>query len=216
MAYSEQGYNILIVDDHQLIIDGLTGILKEEKLIGSIQSATNGQEAIERVMNSAIDCVLMDINMPLVNGYEATKIIKQQKPHIKVVIVSMLSDVRAIAKLLKTGADAFIVKDVDRGELLRAIEKVMQNEKYISRELNFSLSNYYGMHKKNESLVAYLAPREIAIIRYIAAGISNREIAEKLSLSISMIDTHRKNILAKLGLKNTAALIKYAAENKLL
>src|SRR6266498_1895455 len=111
MVYSQQGYNILIVDDHQVIIDGLTEILKEEKIIGSIQSAINGQEGIEKVMNSSIDCVLMDINMPLVNGYEATKIIKEQKPHIKIIIVSMLSDTSAILKLLRTGADAFVTKD---------------------------------------------------------------------------------------------------------
>jgi len=215
MAYCEQGYNILIVDDHQLIIDGLTGILKEEKLIGSIQSAINGQEAIERVMNNDIDCVLMDINMPLVNGYEATKIIKKQKPHIKVVIISMLSDDRVIEKLLKTGADAFMVKDIDRRELLEVIEKVMHNEKYISPELNFRLTNYYTMHEKNESIVAALAPREIEIIRYIEAGISTRQIAEKLSISISTVDTHLKNILAKLGLRNAAALRKYVIENGL-
>lgn len=215
MAYCEQGYNILIVDDHQLIIDGLTGILKEEKLIGSIQSAINGQEAIESVMNNDIDCVLMDINMPLVNGYEATKIIKKQKPHIKVVIISMLSDDRVIEKLLKTGADAFMVKDIDRRELLEVIEKVMHNEKYISPELNFRLTNYYTMHEKNESIVAALAPREIEIIRYIEAGISTRQIAEKLSISISTVDTHLKNILAKLGLRNAAALRKYVIENGL-
>jgi DNA-binding NarL/FixJ family response regulator len=215
MAYCEQGYNILIVDDHQLIIDGLTGILKEEKLIGSIQSAINGQEAIERVMNNDIDCVLMDINMPLVNGYEATKIIKKQKPHIKVVIISMLSDDRVIEKLLKTGADAFMVKDIDRRELLEVIEKVMHNEKYISPELNFRLTNYYTMHEKNESIIAALAPREIEIIRYIEAGISTRQIAEKLSISISTVDTHLKNILAKLGLRNAAALRKYVIENGL-
>jgi DNA-binding NarL/FixJ family response regulator len=215
MAYCEQGYNILIVDDHQLIIDGLTGILKEEKLIGSIQSAINGQEAIERVMNNDIDCVLMDINMPLVNGYEATKIIKKQKPHIKVVIISMLSDDRVVEKLLKTGADAFMVKDIDRRELLEVIEKVMHNEKYISPELNFRLTNYYTMHEKNESIVAALAPREIEIIRYIEAGISTRQIAEKLSISISTVDTHLKNILAKLGLRNAAALRKYVIENGL-
>jgi len=214
MVYSQQGYNILIVDDHQVIIDGLTEILKEEKIIGSIQSAINGQEGIEKVMSSSIDCVLMDINMPLVNGYEATKIIKEQKPHIKVIIVSMLSDTSAILKLLRTGADAFVTKDTAKDELLKTITKVMLNEKYISGELN--LCNHPEIHKNSQSAILHLTPREKEIIRYIADGLSNPQIAEKLFVSTATVNTHRKNILAKLELKSTAAIVKYAAENNLL
>ncbi len=105
MQYYQPSYNILIVDDHQLIIDGLTGILKEEKLISGIYSAANGKEAIEQITNNQIDCILMDINMPKINGHQATTIIKKQKPDIKIIIVSMLSDPSVVIKLLKAGAD---------------------------------------------------------------------------------------------------------------
>ena len=215
MNYASPIYNILIADDHQLIIDGLCGILKDEKSIATIYSAKNGQEAIDLVMNNSIDCVLMDINMPLVNGLEATKIIKQKKPGVKIIVVSMMSDVSVVVKLLKAGADAFILKDTGKEELLRAIEKVMNNEKYVSNELNMNLYHHLGL-KKNQSTANHLTPREMEIVQHIANGMTNQEIAARLFLSTSTVDTHRKNILAKLELKNTAALVKYAGENKLL
>lgn len=190
------------------------GILKGEKSIGSVLFANNGQEAIEKVMKNDIDCVLMDINMPLLNGYEATKIIKQQKPQVKVVIYSMFSDASTVVKSKKAGADAFIIKDTGRDELVNAIESVIQNKKYTGSGLNPGITD--NVNPYNQLTTAGLTPREIEIIRYLAAGISNREIAEKLFLNLRTIDTHQKNILAKLSLKNTAALIKYATENNLL
>ncbi len=209
-------YNLLIADDHQLIIDGLTKILQEEKSITVIHTALNGDEAVKKALNDDIDCVLMDINMPAMSGYEATKIIKEKRPHIKIIVVSMLSDASVIAKMLKAGADAFILKNTGKEELLRAISKVMAGEKYISQELSFNLYQYFGNKKNSPEKHDHITPRELEIIRYIGDGMTNQEIAAKLFLSPATVDTHRKNILAKLELKNTASLIKYAAENKLL
>jgi DNA-binding NarL/FixJ family response regulator len=208
-------YNLLIVDDHQLIIDGLTGILREEKIIDKLYTAINGQEAIDTIRKHPIDCILMDVNMPQINGHEATKIIKQERPDIKIIVVSMISDASVVIKLLKAGADAFIVKNSGKEEMLRAIDKVMRNEKYVSNELNVNLFQHLGSSRSNNS-PGSLTPRESEIVRYISQGMTNHEIAEKLFLSTSTIDTHRKNILAKLGLKNTAALVRYASENRLL
>jgi DNA-binding NarL/FixJ family response regulator len=208
-------YTLLIVDDHQLIIDGLKGILKEETMIAAIYSATNGHDAIQLSSEKPIDCILMDINMPQINGHDATKIIKQQNPHIKIIVVSMLSDASVVIKLLRAGADAFILKDTGKEELLKAIEKVMNNEKYVSNDLNMNLYQHLGANKKTGH-DSHLTPRETEIIQYIAGGMTNNEIAEKLFLSTSTVDTHRKNILAKLNLKNSAALVRYAAQNNLL
>ncbi len=213
MAYRQKGYNILIVDEHQVVIDGLKAILKFEKIIGSLQSATNVEEAVKKVIDSDINCVLMDINMPQINCQEATKIIRQLKPQIKVIIVSMLSDAPAIMKLLKSGADAFMIKDFGKNELLNAIQKVMLNEKYISSELNLDLYDHLGKYKNNYFNVSHLTFRENEIIQCIADGKSNQQIAEKLFLSTRTVNTHCKNIMAKLELKNTDALLKYAVEN---
>lgn len=216
MHSSHRTYNILVVDDHQLMIDGLCGILKDEKLIETIYTAVNGQEAIDMVGHHAIDCVLMDINMPQLNGLDATKIIKQQKPELKIIIISMLSDTPVVIKLLKAGADGFILKNTGREELVRAIEKVMNNEKYVSHELNLMMYQHLGTAKGIVSPGNHLTLRETEIIYLIADGMTNQQIAEKLFLSVHTVDTHRKNMLSKLGLKNTAALVKYASDNKLL
>ncbi|HWB28016.1 MAG TPA: response regulator transcription factor [Chitinophagaceae bacterium] len=215
MQAYQKTYNILIADDHQLITDGISKILQEERMISAVYTASNGHEAIERVVKHDIDCVLMDLNMPVLSGYEATKIIKEKAPHVKVIVVSMLNDASVIAKLLKAGADAFIIKNTGKEELLRAIARVLNGEKYISQELSFNLYQHFG--KKNaEEKQDHLTPRELEIIKYIGEGMTNHEIAAKLFLSPATVDTHRKNVLAKLELKNTAALVRYAAENNLL
>ena len=209
--------NLLIADDHQLIIDGLIKILETEKTIGNIYSVNNGKEAVDKALTYNIDCVIMDINMPVLNGLEATKLIKKAKPEIKVIVVSMLYDASIVSKMMKAGADAFINKDTGKIELLKAIEKLMNNEKYISPEISNNLFIHFADRNVNtRDNERHLTPREIEIIRYIADGLTNQEIAIKLFLSPVTVDTHRKNMLAKLHLKNTAALVKYAAEHKLL
>jgi len=217
MANSQLPINLLIVDDHQLIIDGLSKILETKKIIGTIYTANNGKEGVEIALTHDIDCVIMDINMPVLNGLEATKLIKKEKPHIKVIVVSMLCDAGIVNKMLKACADAFINKDIGKEELLKAIDKVMNDEKYISPDISLRLFTHLNERDvtgvDNEKR---LTPREIEIIRYIAAGLTNTEIAAKLFLSTVTVDTHRKNMLAKLQLKNTATLVKYAADHKLL
>ena len=209
--------NLMIADDHQLFIDGLSKILENEKMIGTIYTVNNGKEVIAGILVHPIDCIIMDINMPVLNGLEATKHIKAEKPEIKIIIVSMLCDISIVSKLLKAGADGFINKDTGKAELLTAINKVMSNEKYISPEISSNLFSFFSERKINTSeSEKHLTAREIEIIRHIADGFTNQEIAAKLFLSTATVDTHRKNMLAKLQLKNSASLVKYAFEHKLL
>jgi DNA-binding NarL/FixJ family response regulator len=208
--------NLLIADDHQMITDGLTLILKTEKTIGQIHVAKNGKEAIDIALKEEIDIIIMDINMPQVSGAEATKIIKKERPAIKIIVVSMLGEPAVVNKLLKSGADAFINKDTGKSELLRAIEKVMHGEKYVSPEISMNLFKHLSERGNDTTTEKHLTKREIEIIGHISNGLTNNEIAAKLFLSTVTVDTHRKNILAKLGLKNTASLVRYAMENKLL
>ena len=209
--------NLLIVDDHKLITDGLSHILESESNIRQIYTANNGQEAFDLAMAHDIDCIIMDINMPVLNGLEATKLIKKQKPFIKIIVVSMLCDAPIVNKMLKAGADAFINKDTGKCELLKTIDKVMQGEKYISPEISHTLFTHIAdRNVSNPQPEKHLTEREIEIIRHIADGLTNQVIAAKLFLSTVTVDTHRKNMLAKLQLKNTASLVKYAAEHKLL
>jgi DNA-binding NarL/FixJ family response regulator len=213
---SLQPIKLLIVDDHQLIIDGLSRILESKKIIGEIFSANNGQIAVDIALNQDIDCVIMDINMPVMNGLDATKLIKKEKPHMKIIVVSMLFDAPIVSRMLRAGANAFINKDIGQDELLKAIEKVMNDEKYLSPAISLNLATHLNDTEESSTTDKHLTPREIEIIRHIAEGLTNSEIAEKLFLSKVTVDTHRKNILAKLQLKNTATMVKYATDHKLL
>ncbi|MBC7905113.1 MAG: response regulator transcription factor [Gemmatimonadaceae bacterium] len=207
--------DILIADDHRIMTDGLALILKDEKSIGQIFIAHDGNAACAKAREENIDLVIMDINMPVLNGIEATKIIKQEKPFVKIIMVSMIADAGVVSKAIKAGADAFIIKNTGRDELIKAIAKVMADEKYISEELSFDLFHTINRRQPRENNSIHLTTREKEIIRHIAEGMTNQEIADKLFISPRTVDTHRKNILNKLELRNTAALVRYAADNKL-
>jgi two-component system nitrate/nitrite response regulator NarL len=207
--------DILIADDHRIMVDGLYGILKDEKSIANIYTSFDGRDAVNQVSNREVDCVILDINMPVLNGIEAAKMIRQQKPHVKIIMVSMLCDGSIVAKALKAGADAFIIKNTGKEELLKAIKRVMKNEKYISAELSYDLLHKMNRPAEKENEL-HLTQREREIIKYIADGLTAHEIADKLYISHRTVDTHRKNILQKLQLKNIAALTRFAADHDLL
>lgn len=217
MTDYQRTLNLLITDDHLLITEGIATLLRSEKGIGEIYMARNGREAVDQALANDIECIIMDINMPVLNGLEATKMIKEQKPGIKVIAVSMFHDAAVVSKMMKAGADAFINKDTGKAELLKALEKVMAGEKYISPAISTNLITHLTDRTvQSHTPEKQLTPRELEIIGLIAGGFTNKEIADRLFLSAVTVNTHRKNILAKLHLKNTAALVKYAAEQKLL
>jgi two-component system, NarL family, nitrate/nitrite response regulator NarL len=217
MAMSEYNVpvDILIADDHRIMVDGLYGILKDEKSIGNIYTSFDGKDAVNQVANRSVDCAILDVNMPVLNGIDAARMIRQQKPHVKIIMVSMLCDASIVAKALKAGADAFVIKNTGKEELLKAISRVMKNEKYISADLSYDLLHKLNKPSNTETEL-HLTQREKEIIRYIADGLTAHEIADKLFISHRTVDTHRKNILQKLSLKNIAALTRYAAEHDLL
>src|SRR5580698_2713670 len=209
--------NLLIADDHQLFVDGLRRILETETMFGEIHGANNGLQVLDHVKSHPVDCIIMDINMPFLNGLDATKQLKKENPEIKIIVVSMECDVVIVSKMLKAGADAFVNKDTGKEELMTAFSKIAENEKYVSPDIAKNLFAYLSYRKKDHTEdEKHLTPRELEIIRHIADGETNAEIAAKLFLSVVTVDTHRKNILSKLELKNTAALVKYAVEHKLL
>jgi len=212
----EHPLNLLIVDDHQMITDGLSQIFRTEATVGRIHIAKNGKEAVAIALEEQIDVIIMDINMPELSGADATKIIRKERPAIKIVVVSMLGEPAVVNRLLKSGADAFINKDAGKDELILAIDKVMKGEKYVSPEISMNLFRHLADSGNDATAKKHLTKRELEIIGHISNGLTNNEIAAKLFLSGVTVDTHRKNILAKLGLKNTASLVRYAMENNLL
>jgi DNA-binding NarL/FixJ family response regulator len=212
---------LLVADDHRLFIEGLRFVLKEELHIELAGTAINGKEAIEKCSKGNYDVVLMDINMPIIDGIQATQQIKELHPHIKIIMVSMLSDLPTINRALNAGADAYILKNTGSQDLLKALHAVSKNEIYVSeslehfftRDLNNALKTKKEYIQFSENIITQ---REQSILKLIVEGYTNQQIADTLNISVKTADTHRKNMMAKLNIHNTASLVKFAIENKLI
>ena len=212
---------LLIADDHKLFSIGLKSVLQDSQLFDTIFYASNGIEAVDTIVKEKIEFVLMDINMPLLDGVEATRQVKAILPATKIIMVSMNGDYHSVMKALKVGADGYLIKNTDEQELIKAIKVVQQGEIYITTALTalFQKDSTQKLERKEDYIQFtenLISPREKQIVKLIADGLTNQAIATQLQLSVKTIDTHRKNMLAKLDLPNTAALVKFAFENKLI
>jgi len=209
--------NILIADDHNMMINGLKLILAVRTDFNVIATANNGLEAIELIRRDKPDVILLDINMPLLNGYQTLQVIKSDFPDVKVIVLSMAADRKSVLSMLQTGANAYLFKNTDDKTLFKAIDEVMSSKYYVSNEIQDILDEYLAGNRNpgNKPSQKLLSSREIEIVKLITDGNTNGEIADILFLSIRTVDTHRKNILYKLKLNNTASLVKYAIENKI-
>ncbi len=213
-------FSILLVDDHSLFLDGLQLMLGSNKKINIVGVCNNGKEGLEFLeTNNKIDLVLMDINMPVMNGYETSLELSKLYPDIKIIALSMYVEHTNIKKMLEAGVKGYVYKNADAETLCTAIDEVMNEQYYIEEEAQYILKDYLSK-LKDESKGYYkfnnfeLTKREKEIVGLITDGLTNNEIASKLFVSNRTVDTHRKNVLSKLGLKNTATLVKYAIENK--
>ncbi len=205
---------VLLVDDHQLIIDGLKSLLKNTDEIVVTGEANNGREALRLLDILNIDLVLMDIDMPVMNGIDALKEIKKVKPGIKVIILSMHDESGMIKNLLAIGADGYLLKSASQEELISAIKKVSDGNKYFSTEVTLSLLNGSRENlQTSKQQVEILTSREEEILKLIAQGFSNKEIGVKLFISHRTVDTHRTNLMKKLNTSNIAGLISYAIKS---
>jgi two-component system nitrate/nitrite response regulator NarL len=207
--------NILLVDDHPLVRDGIRARLESEEGISVIGEAQNGQEALDFVAQRAPDVALMDVSMPVMNGLDATKIFKEQHPEIRVLILSMHDSREYILQLIQSGASGYILKDVSSDELIKAIETVHQGGTYFSSSASQSLFSADQPQTQTEE-VAALTPREATVLKQLAEGKSNKEIARILDISVRTVETHRQNIKQKLNIHTAAGLARYAIENGLV
>jgi len=209
----KQKVKLFIADDHQMFIDGLKALLKDTHWIEIIGEANNGKEVIEKIEEIQPDVLLLDVGMPELNGIDTTKIIHEKYPAIKIIALTMYDDQYRVSKMMKAGVQGYLLKNTTKHELLEAIDTVQLGEQYIHENLKrFTLTN----HKTEEQpLISKLTKREIEIIQLILKSATNKEIADKLFLSELTINTHRKNAMRKLELKNTASLVQFALENNL-
>jgi DNA-binding NarL/FixJ family response regulator len=208
---------IIIVDDHLIFRQGLTSIITSENIATVIGEASNGIEFIELISKMKPDIVLMDIDMPHMNGLEATEKAMQLIPELKIIVFSMFSDEEYYHKMIERGVKGFILKTSGINELENAIREVMKGESYFSNELLRKIISTFerrndGEHVKKE----LLSEREIEVLQQICLGLSTDEIGEKLFISPKTVKTHKSNLLAKTITKNTPALILFAIKNKLV
>jgi DNA-binding NarL/FixJ family response regulator len=212
---------ILIVDDHEVVRDGLKNILLSLNNMAIAGEAANGEDAISMYDSLKPDLVIMDISMPGMNGIEATRIIKENDPDAKILILTMHDNQEYLNQIIRSGAKGFVLKNTDKEELLDAVKTVSGGENFFSKDISkLIIENYIRSAKETDKNEGYkevpLTKREIEILKYIAEGNSNQEIANRLYISYNTVDTHRKNIMHKLSIKNTAGLVRYAIEKGLI
>ncbi|MCI0751420.1 MAG: response regulator transcription factor [Flammeovirgaceae bacterium] len=211
---------VLLVDDHKLIRDGIASMLHNTGDIEVIGSISSGEEAINETRQNRPDVILMDILMGGMTGIEATRWIKENEPTIKVVIVTSEISKEYVSAGIKSGVDGYLPKDVDRETLLTAIRTVHGGGRFFNDAIMKLVFEDFYTHEKLKSPVKKmpneLTKREFEILGLVAEGKTNKEVAETLFISVKTVETHKTNILEKLGLRNTAELVKYAIKNHII
>jgi len=204
---------VFIVDDHPVVIEGIHSLLQNEKDISWVGQAMNASSCLGFFVNNTADVVLMDISMPGMDGVELCAIMKEKYPGIMILGLSTFNQGLYIKKMVENGASGYILKNSSKEELIKAIHAVHKGYIYFSGEVGMALQEY---QKSASAALPVLTQREKEVLELIAEGYTNPQIAEKIFLSPFTVDSHRKNILAKLGVKNTASLIRLAVEKKLI
>jgi DNA-binding NarL/FixJ family response regulator len=204
-------YRVIIADDHTLFRQGLKLILEDIVNIEVIADVANGKLLIEKSRELKPELIIMDINMPLINGIEASRILLQESPDLKILVVSMYGDEQYYNSVIENGVKGFILKDAENTELRAAVNSILNGKTYFSQELLLKLIR----NRKNSDQIP-LTQRERQILELICQGFSSVEIAQKLFLSERTVDNHRANLLDKTGCRNSLSLVLYAFRNNLV
>jgi DNA-binding NarL/FixJ family response regulator len=211
--------HIFLVEDHEIVRQGIRALLGGDENIMVIGEASNGREALEKMTHVLPDIVLMDMNMPEMNGQECTRALKALYPDVKVLILSMHDDENYLIEMLEAGADGYILKNSSREELLFAIRRIVTNGLYIASEFTLRLLKRIRREndkKRGAELQLDLSERDLELIDLIAEGLTNQEIAERIFSSVRTVETRRKKLLDKTGAKNTASLIRFAVNHGII
>ena len=204
-------YNIILVDDHKMFLDGLLSIFNNEEAYNILLTANSGENVIKYIdtnPNQPIDVVISDISMPDIDGITLNDYIKKARPEVKTLIVSMHTDTGMIDTLIKSDVDGYLSKNATQSELLLAVKTILSNDKYFSESVKQAYMN--NVFNKGKDTMVTLTKREKDVLKLIAEEYTTQEIADKLFLSKHTIESYRKNLISKLNVKNLAGLTKYA------
>jgi DNA-binding NarL/FixJ family response regulator len=201
---------VFIVDDHFMVIEGIRSLIQNDPNIEWMGHATHAASCLSFLQHQLPDVILMDISMPDMSGIDLCGVIKQQYPSVFIIGLSTFNQQSFIQKMMDNGASGYLLKNATKDELLEGIQAVVKGKLYYSMEAAQSLRS------NSDSKVPIITRRQKEMLELIAEGMTNNEIAEKLFISVATVDTHRKNLLARFEVKNTASLIKMAIQMKLI
>ncbi|QED46235.1 response regulator transcription factor [Cytobacillus dafuensis] len=206
---------ILLVEDQVIVRQGIKMMIEQEKSLQVVAEAGDGMEAISKMELHAIDCVVMDIRMPVMNGIEAARIMKQRWPHVKILMLTTFNDDEYALQSLKDGVNGFLLKTAEREELIKAILSCIDGGMPLNQEVTAKVMPRLLLQKKKEAADIPLTPRELAIARCVGNEMTNKEIADELHLSIGTVKNHITAILQKLELRDRTQLAIFAVKNDL-
>lgn len=208
---------IIIADDHQLFREGIVKLLSNGTGVEILSEAKNGEDAIMKAKEYKPDIILMDISMPIINGIEATRIIKNEYPDIKIIALSMHDAKEYIKDILDAGASGYLLKSCTYNQLIEAINAVYEGNMYLGETVTeIILQDYLNKEESNSITDIKLSKRELEILKLYADGKSSREISEILFISIKTVGTHKQHIFRKLDIKSNADMVKYALKKGLI
>lgn len=202
---------VLVVDDHPMVLEGMRSMLQQITFVTVAGTVSNAYEAIEHIKLTIPDIVITDINMPEINGIELSLKIKKEFPQVKIIAMSTFKERSYISQMIQNGASGYLVKSASKEEIEEAILSVYEGKLYMSLDINLSSSDKLELNN-----IPVLSSREKEVLQLIADGMTNPQIAAKLFLSMHTVDSHRKNLLTKFAVNNTASLIKMAAKYNLV
>lgn len=211
-----QPFRILIVDDHSHAREGIRDILEEYEDFVIVGEGKNGKEAIQLTKELMPDIILMDIQMPVMDGLEATKRIKLEFPYVKIVMITVSDDITDLFDALKKGAQGFLLKNIDSASWYTYLRAFALDEVPMSKEIAFQILKEFPQNKETVEKNMPLSNRELEILKLVAIGLVNRDIAETLYISEHTVKSHLKNILSKLHLDNRVQLTSYAYQHGLI
>lgn len=206
---------IIIADDHKMFIDGLQSLLKKQPHIHIIGEASNGIEALQLLQENIneVDIAVLDIDMPKKNGFEVLQEIKKLQFAVKTLILTMHDEGTIIKELMDTGANGYILKNRGKEEFVEALETIISGDEYLKGDV---LGNYITANKIPEPKTVHLTKRELQVLRLLSEDHTSSEIAAKLNIATSTVDTYRRNLIEKTGVKTSLGLVKYAFDNNIL
>lgn len=211
---------IMLADDHQMFLDGLSSLLAQLKDVQILAAVNSGKEVLEKLQLLSPDLVIVDLNMPVMDGVETTREIKKRYPHVKVLGLTMENDLQAVTAMLEAGASGYILKNTGKTELEQAVRQVVQGQPYLSQSISTQLAQNllqnFQQKKEDQNELSSLTEREVEILKMIACENSNTEIADQLFISPKTVETHRKNLMRKIGVRNSLGVYKFAVKHKLI